>query len=167
MTFLVNTQGNWCNFLFFFEKPQDIAAHNSTSPVPALCVCGLMVKWIISHMAFGSFSVSGTPPWYLGGTKHHSLKSEALCFWPTCSLCRTFSTNPLCSVCLVHCSSVSCVKIFLGIGLEVSWSSVIQWTVGKTWCWLKSLSWEILLSASPVWKDAWFYQLLRQIQHQF
>ena len=35
---------------------------NSTSPVPALCVCGLMVKWVVSPLAFGIFSESGTPP---------------------------------------------------------------------------------------------------------
>ena len=35
---------------------------NSTSPVPALSVCDLMVKWVVSPMAFGIFSESGTPP---------------------------------------------------------------------------------------------------------
>ena len=60
--------------MFFLEKPQGFAAHagprlsffyrraNSTSPVPALSVCGLMLKWIVSQMAFSIFSESGTPP---------------------------------------------------------------------------------------------------------
>jgi len=80
---------------------------NSTSPVPALSVCGLMVKWVVSLLAFGIFSESGTPQCYLGGTKHHSCKSEALHFWPTCSLCRTCSTSPVSVSCPLSCQWVA------------------------------------------------------------
>jgi hypothetical protein len=77
-------------------------------------------------MAFGSISELGSHPWYVGDTKHHSCKSETFHFLPTCSLGRTFSTSPVCSVCLVHCPvSELCKDLFTNRPCSVR-SSVIH-----------------------------------------